>query len=332
VSLDLVMRTFRIRRVAAVALATAIAALFATSGWLYAYDAVRQRGALPITAEQRDEYLSRRLTSYPLLALLRHEGAVDARIYAILDENMAYFAAGTLLGHYGGPARYGLVLDKLHDPEALYRTLTSFGADYLLVNEARQPVPIARDAAFERRFTFVAAHGAAMLFDLTDRPLQRVAKPERLANPGFETIAEGVPSGWNVAGKPVIDASGGHSLSGIVGVQCHGPDHVLLQAVPVEPGLRFALSFAAKEASPGALVRLQINWSDAAGQFIGTTIELVPANPQWRRREMIGTVPDRAAQAIVYASCHQGSRAWLDDFSFTALAFARGSRSALEPR
>ena len=309
-----------------VARATVVAALLASSGWRYASEAVRERGSLPVTAVQRDEYLADRLTSYALYELLRRDGTPDARIYAIQDENMTYFVDGTLLGHYGGPARYELIFDKLQDADALHRMLTSLGADYLLVNEARAPVAIARDAAFERRFTFVAARGTATLFDLTDRPLVRVARSERLTNSGFEAIADGVPAGWSVAGRPVIDGTGRNSQSGNVGAQCDGPENVLFQAIAVEPGLRFALNFATKEAAPGALVRLQVNWSDGAGAFIGTDIEVIQAGPQWTRRELIGTAPARAAQAVVYAACHQGGRAWLDDFSFSELAFVNTGR------
>jgi hypothetical protein len=130
----------------------------------------------------------------------------------------------------------------------------------------------------------------------------------------------------------VIDGTGQNSHGGSVAVQCSGPENVLFQSVPVDPGMRFALSLAVREASPRAPVRLQVNWSDTADRYLGTDFEVVESTPRWKRHEMIGTVPSAAARATVYAACHQGGRAWLDDVSFTDLAFVRGDRSEPDRR
>lgn len=96
--------------------------------------------------------------------------------------------------------------------------------------------------------------------------------------------------------------------------------------------MRFALSLTAREAAPRAPIRLQVNWSDTAERYLGTDLEVVETTPRWRRHEMIGTAPSGAARATVYAACQQGGRAWIDDVSFTDLAFVRGDRSEPERR
>jgi hypothetical protein len=50
---------------------------------------------------------------------------------------------------------------------------------------------------------------------------------------------------------------------------------------------------------------------------------MIRLSQEWKRYEMAVTAPNRAAFAVVYASCHDKGSAWLDDFSFASLRVER---------
>jgi hypothetical protein len=55
----------------------------------------------------------------------------------------------------------------------------------------------------------------------------------------------------------------------------------LMRSVPVDDSVIYRYSLEAFSETPAALVRLQINWHDSSGKFMGTTIETRQCGPRW---------------------------------------------------
>ena len=144
-------------------------------GWLYVAWHVRRLGALPVTAEQRNEFLSRRLPAYPAIRYMNRTRGPNFTVYAFFAENMAYFAEGRFLGDWFGPASFEKVLASSSTPEALHSKLRALGVDYLLILEERAP-PLPLDSPqFAKRFWIVYSDPHARVLALAGprRPARR---------------------------------------------------------------------------------------------------------------------------------------------------------------
>ncbi len=133
-------------------------------GWLYGLDRLRRLGLPPVSAEQRDAWLARRLPLYPALRFLNRSRGAAYTAYGLQAENLKYFAAGTLLGDWTGPASF-LRLPALDgDPDTFARALRRLGAGYLIV--PAPPGPAGCGAVLHRRFQLLYDDARACVFDL----------------------------------------------------------------------------------------------------------------------------------------------------------------------
>src|SRR5205085_1088782 len=120
----------------------------------------------PVTSAARDHYLAARLPLYPAVAWLNREGGSDSTVYAFFAEDMTYFAQGTLLGDWHGPARFAELLPDLGDPEALWRHLRWPGVAFRPVPSDRGVLRLPEGPAWSRRFRPVYADPHARVFAL----------------------------------------------------------------------------------------------------------------------------------------------------------------------
>ena len=134
-------------------------------GWFYVAWQIRRMGPLPVTAQQRNEFLSRRLPIYPAIRYMNRTHGRDYTMYAFRAENMVYFAEGRFLGDWFGPASFGKVLAAGATPEALHSKLRALGVDYLLVTERAPPLPL-DSPEFAKRFRIVYSDSRARVFAL----------------------------------------------------------------------------------------------------------------------------------------------------------------------
>jgi hypothetical protein len=136
-------------------------------GWFYVAWHLRRLGPLPVSAGQRNEFLSRRLPAYPAIRYMNRTRGRNYTMYAFHAENMVYFAEGRFLGDWFGPASFEKVLPSGATPEALHSRLRALGVDYLLVVEERAP-PVPLDSPqFTKRFRIVYSDPHARVFALT---------------------------------------------------------------------------------------------------------------------------------------------------------------------
>src|SRR6266508_2949637 len=194
-------------------------AAFAYEGWQYCVNTWQANGPLPVSQAQRDDYLTKQLPSYPAHKLLNGLKGSSYTLYAMQDENLAYFVDGVYKGDYFGPARYARIWDKLNNGQLLYNELKSLEADYFLINQLRMKIDVPQDSFFQSHFKPIYETKAIQLFEITDAVIGRRIS-EIFQNPGFESLENDRPVGWEFAGSPIVDRSGKYSFSGSVAVHC----------------------------------------------------------------------------------------------------------------
>jgi 4-amino-4-deoxy-L-arabinose transferase-like glycosyltransferase len=147
--------------------ATALGAILLISpGWIWAVLRVRERGHIPVTQEQRFDYLVQRLPSYPAYRFLNDLKGRDYTVYAIPDERMAYFADGVFVGDHFGLGRYSFITEKLDDTAALYEELRSLNVGYFLIRNEFAMSHLKQDETFRRYFKLVLSREEFLLFEL----------------------------------------------------------------------------------------------------------------------------------------------------------------------
>ena len=139
-------------------------------GWLYAAYKIHQQGAVPLTPEGRDAYLTRRVPGYEALRTIQRVEGTEYSVYALYGENLRYYADGRFLGDWFGPVRFSRVKAVLGDGRALYDELRSLGACYLLVRRPRPQALVPHDAFAREYLELRAAGDDFALYRLRDVP------------------------------------------------------------------------------------------------------------------------------------------------------------------
>ena len=124
-------------------------------------------GPPPATAANRDAFLTARLPSYPAYQLLNAKNGENYRVYALFDENMAYFADGVFMGDWFGPARYASIIPALSDSHQLYLELKRLDAQYFLVQGNREfAYSMPDDIFFREKFKKIYDNNGVLLFEI----------------------------------------------------------------------------------------------------------------------------------------------------------------------
>jgi 4-amino-4-deoxy-L-arabinose transferase-like glycosyltransferase len=160
----------RFGRLTGAVLALLVAGLLVFPGWSFAVQRMRERGPLPDTVAFRHAYFTHWLPSYPAYRLLNERRGSRYRLYQYPDEAMAYFADGTFMGDWFGPARYPPIMRSLRDGHALYAELKRFGADHFLVwlNRYGGNETLPSDDFFREHFKPLYVKGPIALFEIVD--------------------------------------------------------------------------------------------------------------------------------------------------------------------
>ncbi len=230
------------------AFASGVAVLLVLPGWSYSLATVKERGWPPTSAAGRRAFLVENRRSYPAYEFLNATRGRNYAVYAYREQCMTYFADGAFVGDYFGPGRYSRVEACWDDGEALYRSLKEVGATHLLVSSWYGKIRVPANEGFNRRFRVVFARANTTLFEIADAPVRRVLGANRLANPGFEALADGWPEGWQSTGRPTVEtrgearagargeARGESGSAGPVLVRLTGERECVFEDVAVTPG------------------------------------------------------------------------------------------------
>jgi hypothetical protein len=102
--------------------------------------------------------------------------------------------------------------------------------------------------------------------------------------------------GWNFSPSSHYDNTKGLMVVSI--------NNLGTQAVNMLPGTRYLNSVIARCAKDPGIGRVQINWANKNGKFIGANIKTFDCAPMWSEISMEGVVPKEAKTAIVYVVGH----------------------------
>lgn len=154
-------KLFQARRVG-----IAICVLCFLPGWLYAIYRIHRNGPLPVTARQRDAYLSSRFPMFPALRYLDGTLGREGKIYICHGENLRYFFEGVALGDWNTPASYDRVLQAVAEPERFHGILEGLGVEALVLGLAPVKVSLPDTPAFHERFRLVYRDAGAAVYTL----------------------------------------------------------------------------------------------------------------------------------------------------------------------
>jgi hypothetical protein len=141
-------------------------ALF-SPGWLYAFHRLQNEDYPPCTKEEQAYYLTEKLPSFPAYQYLNQTRGRNYSLYALFDENMAYFADGRFMGDWFGPGRFERIYSKFSNVKALHQELRSLGANYFLIRRGRVPIePPPEDFFSPSYFKLIMKNHHFVLFEV----------------------------------------------------------------------------------------------------------------------------------------------------------------------
>ncbi len=125
-------------------------------------------GPPPATEESRRALLEHRFPSLPCYEALNRRYGSHYRLYAFHDEAMTYFADGTMMGDWFGPARYDNI--DTRTGMSLFRSLRDLGAQFLAFRRSPIAMSLPEDRFFQEHFHPVCAAPGFVLYRLTSAP------------------------------------------------------------------------------------------------------------------------------------------------------------------
>lgn len=274
--------------------------------------------------ESPDSYLSRVVRSYSASFYLnRHYDSNKIRVFLIAPEQRFYLKA---------PAEYPATslninrdFFKINTPEELTSYLKEKGFTHILIDTVVAPI-VSKNALEKINEEFLRtrarlefARNCVELYKIIwNEDLEKKGKPklELIANPSFEVVKDGTPLSWLKYGTPLFDLSGKNSRTGIGSIRT-GKDNLFMQIVDVKGDSLYTLRHWSKTEKDNQFARLLINWLSCEGKIIWTDIKVVPViKNKWTSNSMSANAPSAAIKAVIYASVHEDSEVWFDDFSF----------------
>jgi hypothetical protein len=174
----------------------ALGLLAAVPGWWYTITQTGVAGPLPLGASARNDYLSRRLTSYGAVRFVNASAGSGFTLYSYHDPRMAFFTDGRFRGDFYGPWRYSTIDSVINGPElSLLRQLRNMEANYLLIRDDAQGSGFKREWSSWKFILPVYRAPGVVLFQVSESPRNvrfgpELVPPELVA--GNPTMAGGV--------------------------------------------------------------------------------------------------------------------------------------------
>lgn len=140
-----------------------IAFLITMPGVHYAKDFLNRRPPIPLTEQERFNYLvsipGKHYWTLGLYDYLNKTHGSDYRVYSINDTRIRYYADGVMVGEgFGIASKYKFVTNnngtyEFNDVRELYRALIEdYDCDYLIINTSRKRIIIPADQYFTEHF------------------------------------------------------------------------------------------------------------------------------------------------------------------------------------
>jgi hypothetical protein len=235
------------------------------------------------------ESLLKRNPDAALLVASDAQASVDYMKSAFGDRVVSYESIRHVDGEPAGQGPTGLLMPGYisRDPDLAARNGEEAVIEYLLLSRCKYLVhngsTLARMVLLkEPRMPHVNTHPWLM----SARTWRRAARERlrrsviRIKNSRFFTT-ELLAPGQFAAGWPEWIRNGDVQVAPATGEARVTVNDTLTRILPVDDSIVYRYCLEAFSETPAALVRLQINWSDASGKFMGTTIETRQCGPRW---------------------------------------------------
>jgi Dolichyl-phosphate-mannose-protein mannosyltransferase len=296
-----------------------VAAALAFPGWRYAVKEVRANGPLPSSQRARDDYLTKTHVSYPAYQMLNGLRGRHYTLYALADNDMAYFADGTFMGDWFGPGRFAPVLGAMGDGRVLHRELEGLGAEFFLVSQSKFPVVLPADAYWREHFRPLFARNGVLLFEISKAPVVATFGPNLVQNGTFHLPGRGWPLAWEIDGRPMVEdnGNGGIAVRAASGIGCP------FQRIAVPGGALLRIQVRARATSQKQEARLEIRYEGALKQMLVVDESLFSVSTEWRSFEMLSVAPETARLAVIEACTGPGSTVVYRDISCQEVTYAQ---------
>ena len=270
--------------------------------------------------ETTEAFVSRALPGYAASRYINRVAGPGEWVIGVHFANVRFYLDPPLVS---GETAGFLPFKDESSPRALAAAMSERGFRYLMVDTrmgaAADAFPFMRQEFLDCCAVPKFARNGVVVYRVGATSLKSwsTTAANLLHNPGFErSTATGEVEGWSTYGRPVVGGAESAPHGGAVAIGA-SPVDGLTQRVRIEAGALYVLTHVSRADPPRAYARLQINWLNERGEFVGTSIDVVPAGGGWTKHSMMATAPDGAATAVVYVSVHEGARVWFDDYALT---------------
>jgi hypothetical protein len=137
-----------------------------TVQWSYGGSLLRDYGPIPVSGDQRRQFLSKALPTYPAYEILNT--LPRGRLYAFGDEEMNYYyKKGVFMGAIFGLTSYSRILPYMGTGKNLYAYMQRCRANYLLINrKAHWGRDFPNDIFFQEHFRELFRNENCVLYDV----------------------------------------------------------------------------------------------------------------------------------------------------------------------
>jgi hypothetical protein len=160
-------------------------------------------------------------------------------------------------------------------------------------------ISIRRDYDFGIYYTGVGADQKPLFTYIGQQRLEALLNPESIkANLGRVVAGRGAWKEWHWGGEEFADAESVELRPGLVGTR----------TLPVTELNHKLIIYRARATSGSAVpMRIQINWADKKGRFLGAFIKVVSVNNVTENFVAVVEAPAAAREGTVYANLHDGA-------------------------
>jgi len=305
-------------------------ALLLVPGFAYAWTCQRKHGPLPITLEQRQQYLEKQLTGYQAFAHLNRTWGSEHTTYLFHHPEMNYFSDGNVLGNQFGPTSYLQFMRAMTSGVGFYRKLSEHGAGFLLVTEYPFVLQLPADAFFYRRFKLIDLAPYARLYQLVREPCRYRVDRQEVLNGNCEQTCLGLPKHWDRPLNERMKVATGERDGAAAVFACSSRKDSFAQCVEARANRIYLFRLLARSVLKGARVRIQVGWYDCRDRLLHQEYEVRATTRQWNTIDAFVRSPPGACKARITASAHDERRlVYFDQFSLTGISWNErvGSRS-----
>jgi 4-amino-4-deoxy-L-arabinose transferase-like glycosyltransferase len=239
-----------------------------------------------LSQSERDAYLAKRLPLRNAVGVVNGLNSKRAPVVVLAQPHAAGLESDALYVSWYNIG-FETAMNAARTEQAMAMVLIEHGVDFLIIDANWEGPKEARELAAK------VSEPVAEWGRVTARRLKAEYRfgLEMLVNPDLRG-----DKGWDLMGDALLNVEQGTLLVSVASPA--------MQLVPVKAGQQYKNAAVARCRDSGGVGRLQVNWNDAKGRFIGTSIDTFDCTAEWSEHRADVVAPPGAASAVVYVSAH----------------------------